>query len=179
MAKSGIRDIDQMDGFQFEVYLKALFKKMGYKCNVTSNSYDFGADLVLTKDKEKIVVQAKRYGYKNKVGIDAVQQVYAAKAYYKAHSCWVFTNSIFTNHARKLAAACRVELYDREKLMDFINQINPDMTAREVLHSVPAAERYCPSCNGTLIQRTSRNGNVFMGCSNFPECRYTERINQK
>jgi HJR/Mrr/RecB family endonuclease len=30
MSKSGIRDIDQMDGFQFEVYLEALFKKLGY-----------------------------------------------------------------------------------------------------------------------------------------------------
>lgn len=30
MAKSGIHYIDKMDGHQFEVYLKALFRELGY-----------------------------------------------------------------------------------------------------------------------------------------------------
>lgn len=67
-----------MDGLQFEVYLKALFKELGYKPEVTKKSGDFGVDIVL-KGKNKIVIQAKRYGNKNRVGISAVQEVYAGK----------------------------------------------------------------------------------------------------
>src|SRR5699024_1099068 len=85
LAKSGINEIDKMDGLQFEVYLKALLKEIGYKSKVTTGSHDFGADLIMKKDGKKIVIQAKRYGFKNKVSLDAVQQIYAAKPYYNAN----------------------------------------------------------------------------------------------
>jgi len=38
----------------------------------------------------------------------------------------------------------------------------------------------CPKCGGRLIQRQSRKpgyeGNVFLGCSNFPSCRYIRNL---
>ncbi|MGR3586471.1 MAG: topoisomerase C-terminal repeat-containing protein, partial [Pseudooceanicola nanhaiensis] len=34
--------------------------------------------------------------------------------------------------------------------------------------------RACPNCgNGRLSMRTARSGGAFIGCSNYPECRYT------
>ena len=34
--------------------------------------------------------------------------------------------------------------------------------------------RLCPNCNlGKLSMRTARSGGAFIGCSNYPECRYT------
>ena len=45
MAKSGIRYIDKMDGHQFEVYLKALFRELGYSPTVTKQSNDLGGSL--------------------------------------------------------------------------------------------------------------------------------------
>ena len=30
-------------------------------------------------------------------------------------------------------------------------------------------------CNGRLVEREGKNGK-FLGCSNFPKCKYTERI---
>ncbi|PEC41575.1 restriction endonuclease, partial [Priestia megaterium] len=59
LAQSGMPYIDKMDGYQFEIYLQALFQQLGYKPQVTKKSGDFGADLVM-KGKEKIVIQAKR-----------------------------------------------------------------------------------------------------------------------
>jgi len=96
MAKSGIRYIDKMDGFQFEVYLKALFRELGYRPEVTKRSCDYGVDVIL-KGRNRIVIQAKRYGIKNRVGIRAVQEVYAGKAYYKADEAWIVTNSFLRN----------------------------------------------------------------------------------
>lgn len=33
----------------------------------------------------------------------------------------------------------------------------------------------CPRCGGRLLQRKGKNG-AFIGCSNFPKCRYTKNI---
>ncbi|TBX57954.1 restriction endonuclease [Bacillus mycoides] len=49
---------------------------------MTKGSGDFGADLILKNNSEKIIVQAKRY--KNKVGIQSAQEVIGAKRYYDA-----------------------------------------------------------------------------------------------
>ena len=92
LLKADMPYIDKMDGRQFEIYLQILFRHLGYHPEVTKQSGDFGADLVMERD-EKIVVQAKRYGYKNRVSLSAVQEVYGAKAYYRANQAWVVTNS--------------------------------------------------------------------------------------
>ncbi|OJE50688.1 restriction endonuclease [Bacillus proteolyticus] len=177
MAKSGIRYIDKMDGHQFEVYLKALFRELGYSPTVTKQSNDFGADLVL-KGKSRIVIQAKRYGMKNRVGISAVQEIYAAQAYYKAHEGWVVTNSVYTRQAKELAEACNVKLIDRVELQKLINKINPEYSAEDVYQGVKPAERKCPTCEHDLVIRNSnKTGNKFFGCSQYPTCTHTEPIN--
>lgn len=61
LKRSGIADIDKMEGVQFEQYLGHLFQAQGYKTQVTKAAGDFGADLILQKAGRKIVIQAKRY----------------------------------------------------------------------------------------------------------------------
>ncbi|WP_375687191.1 type I DNA topoisomerase [Pseudooceanicola sp. LIPI14-2-Ac024] len=61
------------------------------------------------------------------------------------------------------------------RITDVLEKIN------EVLepHLFPPTEdgsdpRLCPNCgNGRLSMRTARSGGAFIGCSNYPECRYT------
>lgn len=178
MAKSGIHYIDKMDGFQFEVYLKALFRELGYRPEVTKRSCDYGVDVIL-KGKNRIVIQAKRYGIKNRVGIRAVQEVYAGKAYYKADEAWIVTNSVFTKQAEELAKACQVKLIDRFELQNLINKVNPEQKAKDVYEQVNPAERKCPVCKNQLVIRYSKkNDNKFFGCSQFPSCTHTEAINR-
>ncbi|PFD95673.1 restriction endonuclease [Bacillus cereus] len=178
MAKSGIRYIDKMDGFQFEVYLKALFRELGYRPEVTKRSCDYGVDVIL-KGKNRIVIQAKRYGIKNRVGIRAVQEVYAGKAYYKADEAWIVTNSFFTKQAKELAQACQVKLIDRVELQNFINKVNPEQKAEDVYRHVEPAERKCPVCKNQLVIRYSqKNDNKFFGCTQYPSCTHTEAINR-
>ncbi len=61
LAKSGIADIDRMDGRKFEKYLKVLFEKLGYEVERTRYIGDYGADLVTINNGVKTVIQAKRY----------------------------------------------------------------------------------------------------------------------
>jgi restriction system protein len=174
LSKAGITEIDKMDGIQFEHYLKLLFKELGYKSSVTKASYDFGADLILQKEKKKIVVQAKRYNQKNVVGIDAVQQVFAAKAYYQADESWIITTSSYSPSATKLAAACNVRTLDRVELVSFIIMINPETKAADVMKTIAPQEVPCPKCGGNLIVRVRKSSQEkFLGCSNFPACRQT------
>ncbi|WP_061860152.1 restriction endonuclease [Priestia megaterium] len=176
LLKADMPYIDKMDGRQFEVYLQILFRHLGYHPEITKQSGDFGADLVMERD-EKIVVQAKRYGYKNRVSLSAVQEVYGAKAYYRANQAWVVTNSYFTKQAKELAAACDVKLVDREDLKMLIHGINPTFKAKEIYENVTPEARNCPKCGKQLVVRQGK-GDRFFGCSSFPACRHNEKINK-
>jgi restriction system protein len=115
-----IHDIDQLDGYQFEGLLKILFEKMGYKTINTPLSGDQGADLVITKFNNKIVVQAKCYS--SKVTNKAVQEVVASIAQYNANKGMVITNNEFTISAIELADSNNIELIGRAKLDNLIHQ---------------------------------------------------------
>ena len=111
---STMHSIDIMDGTHFEVFLAALFFRLGYRVRRVGMSHDFGADLVMTSRRQRVVVQAKRYA--GNVGIGAVQEVLGAVQYYRGTRAMVVTSSGFTDSARELAARSGVELWDRQRL---------------------------------------------------------------
>jgi restriction system protein len=77
-----MKEIDKMTGIEFEKFIGKLYNAMGYKTEVTQASNDYGADVIVTKDQIKTVIQVKNY--KNPVGLGAVQEVNTAKGHYKA-----------------------------------------------------------------------------------------------
>jgi restriction system protein len=177
LRESGIDEIDTMDGIQFEHYLKELFLSKGYTAEVTKASGDYGGDLLLSKDGNKVVVQAKRHS--KDVGIKAVQEVIGAKAYYSADEAWVVSNSYFTKAAQELANKSMVTLIDRDQLIDLILVINPTikkqiLQEKTVSNSVSPTSK-CSRCGSPLVLRTGKRGQ-FYGCSNFPKCRYTKNV---
>ncbi len=116
-----IGDIDDLDGYEFEAYLKKLFRVQGYDVLQTPLSRDQGADLICAKAGEKIVVQAKKYT--GKVSNRAVQEVVAAKGYYGADRALVVTTSSFTADAIELAISNKVELWDGDRLRELISDL--------------------------------------------------------
>ncbi|OAB43692.1 restriction endonuclease [Paenibacillus antarcticus] len=127
LKSSGIAEIDKMEGVQFEQYLGHLFRSQGYKAEVTQATGDYGADLVLSKDGKRIVVQAKRYS-KN-VGLKAVQEVRGAVAHYRASAAWVVTNRDYTEQAYKLAKSNNVRLISRDELIEMLLQMKEKVLA--------------------------------------------------
>ncbi len=109
-----MKKIDRLSGSAFEKYLEVQFRYLGYHVRRTSQSHDYGADLILKKHRKKIVVQAKRYA-KN-VGIAAVQEAVGSIAYYGADEAMVVTNSGFTKNAKILARQNAVTLWDRREI---------------------------------------------------------------
>ncbi len=106
--------LDRMTGIEFEYALAQLFIDLGYGAVVTQASRDYGADVVLSRGGQKIVVQAKRYV--GTLGLDAVQEASAARQHYGAVRAIVVTTSAFTGPAQNLAQTTGVELWDRQRL---------------------------------------------------------------
>lgn len=115
-----IERVDLMSGYEFESFLKTVFEKMNYTVQQTKLSGDQGADLVISKFGEIIVVQAKRWG--GAVGNSAIQEVVAAIKHYGAHKGMVVANTQFTNSAVELAKSNQITLIDREELKKWIQQ---------------------------------------------------------
>ena len=84
----------------------------------TKASGDFGVDVLAYRDGISFAIQCKRYNYD--VGIEAVQQVYAGRAFYECHVAMVLTNQYFTPAARKLADKIGVVLWDRDMLEELL-----------------------------------------------------------
>jgi restriction system protein len=107
--------VDGLSGEGFEEFLRHWFAKHGYHAiHTTKKTRDYGADLIMKKHFHTIVVQAKRYD--GNIGVHAIQEAMAAKAYYKASEAIVVTNRYFTESARTLARVNEVKLIDREDL---------------------------------------------------------------
>lgn len=170
LKRSGIDEIDKMDGRQFEHYLGQLFTSQGYRAEVTRAAGDFGADLILRKDGRVIAVQAKRY--KSNISISAVQEVQAAIAYYSAHEAWVVTNRNFTPAAVSLAKSNNVKLIGRNELIEMILKLNPGQapSPSKVMTDLPYETKNCSKCGAVMTVRKSTKGS-FWGCTQFPRCR--------
>lgn len=57
---------------------------------------------------------------------------------------------------------------------------NPVKTNKEHIKEIKQMKKdvdnnICPRCGGMLVQRTSKDGYTFFGCSNYPKCRFTKK----
>lgn len=152
LARLGIDDIDKLSGRDFEKYLAVLFGKQGYKVTLTKYIGDYGADLVVENSGDKIVVQAKRY--KGSVGVKAVQAAVAAKGIYQCQRAMVVTNSTFTEQAKKLARANKVELWDRKKLIDNLSALEGTAISESKASSVfEPDQQVCATCGKKVTEK--------------------------
>ncbi len=105
------QDPSTMTGGEFETFVANVLKAKGFtSVRGTPVTGDQGADLIAEKDGRTIIIQAKRY--QGSVGNGAVQEVIAARTFYKGDEAWVVTNSTFTRAAVALAQSAGVRLVD-------------------------------------------------------------------
>lgn len=183
LLDSGIDVVDNMSGIEFEEFLLAYFKKLGYTGYLTPPTEDYGADLVLEKNGRKLVVQAKRW--KQIVGIEAVQQIVGAIRHYDAYKGMVITNNAFTENAHNLANSNGIELWDRQiltnvmyksKSINLVNAVTTGNVNDEAMGEVAATlEEICPQCGKSLVLRNGKSGELW-GCSGFPGCRFSKDV---
>lgn len=111
------RDVRDMNGVQFEHYVAAQLKKVGYRSvEVTQQSGDYGADIIayspagIFSTGSRVCFQCKKYN--KPVGVKAVQEVMGAMVFYKCDKGVVVSTSGFTNAAVNLANSAKIILMD-------------------------------------------------------------------
>ncbi len=117
-----IKNIDSLNGYEFEKFICKLFEYLGYTYTFTTKeSGDYGIDVIAEKDKIRYAIQCKNYS--NVVGNKAVQEAYSGKTFYKCHVALVITNNYFTHNAIEQAECAGVVLWDRNKLEEIIKTL--------------------------------------------------------
>ena len=108
------------NGTDFELFCVKILQKNGFNnIELTKGSGDQGVDIFAQKDGIKYAFQCKCYS--NKLGNTPVQEILAGKSMYKCHVGVVITNNFFTNGAKELADATGILLWDRDKLLEMMN----------------------------------------------------------
>lgn len=119
------KDLEQMDPIAFEYFIRDLFKASGYQATITPKAKDFGADVIAKKGKEVLAIQVKHRNSSDwSVSNDAVQQVIAAMAIYKANRSMVITNGTFTEHALAQALPNDTLIVDGKQLYKMVYHWN-------------------------------------------------------
>lgn len=117
-----LQKIDKMDGHAFEHWCADILKKSDFSAvEVTQGSNDQGVDVLAEKDGIKYAIQCKCYT--SDLGNTPIQEVNTGKSIYHCHVGVVMTNRHFTAGAKKAAEATGVLLWDREKLIEILNNL--------------------------------------------------------
>ena len=69
----------------------------------------------------------------------------------------------------------KISIYINKKAQELC--INPDCKSKEDDNLKDEIKKKCPKCNHDLLVRSSIYGK-FIGCSNYPKCKYTEKTQQ-
>ncbi len=111
---TGQATVDAMTGVEFERYVAAVLRGLGYAVELTRATGDFGVDLIVTRDGIRTAVQCKRQS--RVVNGAAVQQVVAGAAVHDCSATMVVSNHRYTRAAEQLAEVHGCTLVDRTRL---------------------------------------------------------------
>lgn len=114
LVNRSLSQVDGMDGIEFEGYIADVLKQQGYTNIRFTEKYDYGVDIIATKNGVRWGIQVKRYS--GLVKADAVRQVVTGLRVYGCDREMVITNSTFSRVAQRLAASNHCILVDRASL---------------------------------------------------------------
>jgi restriction system protein len=119
---SNTEDINKLNPLEFEIFVKELYKKLGYNSWITQRTHDHGADVIAEKNSKRIAIQVK-YSKKNINGY-GIYQTERGKHNYKADKGICVTNSRFTNQAKLDALRYDIQLMDTDEISRFLRKYN-------------------------------------------------------
>jgi hypothetical protein len=113
---------------EFEYLLSKILEEFEYEVELQKGTKDGGIDIIAIKNdhvvgKHKYLIQAKKW--KNKVGVEPVQQLAFLREHHNATKACLVTTSSFTSGAWELAKLYpwQLELRDYDGLLDWIKLV--------------------------------------------------------
>jgi hypothetical protein len=115
--------VEQMSPLEFEVLVKDLLQRLGWRAETTKPSHDGGIDVIAVNDEPltggRMIVQCKRYT--GVVGSPAVRELAGAATHAHAKGVLI-TTSYFSADALKFAEETKLELIDGDGLRRLLRQ---------------------------------------------------------
>jgi hypothetical protein len=120
------RTLEDLTGVEFELLIKALLIEMGFQAELTEVTGDGGVDIVALLDRPfsggRYIFQCKRYSGGNLVGAPAIRDFYGAVMADRAVKGIFITTSEFTTHAKEFASQSGIELVNRARLDQLLEE---------------------------------------------------------
>ena len=119
-----LRQLCEMDPFEFEKYVGRVFETKGYRGAVTSAQKDNGIDIRMHKGGKKYAVQVKRYAAHNSVGEPALRDFYGSFVDQGFEKGFFVTTSGFTPQALAWAKSRPIELIDGKAFLHMMSGLD-------------------------------------------------------
>lgn len=184
---------------EFEELVGEYFRRRGFAASNNGRAGpDGGVDVVVSRGADRYIVQCKHWRAL-KVGVEPVRELYGVLHAQRAAGGFVVSSGTFTEEARRFAEGREIELIDGNMLARAIREQSPGKAPRgntgaanhpgstgsanaasgraASAASAAAADPLCPVCGAAMQKRKAQRGpsagQMFWGCTRFPNCRGT------
>lgn len=183
-TRTDLAAIRELDWRQFEMLIGEAFRQQGYRVTESGlGGPDGGVDLVLHRDGKKTLVQCKHWRNRQ-IPVATVREMFGLLQHHGADSVCIICTGTFSTDARRFAVGKPIDLVGDDRLFDLLQ--------KERGRSVPLASADptpkppspaavgpppCGACGSKTVVRKNRStGSEFLGCSQYPRCRFTAEI---
>lgn len=202
--QKGIDSIRSISWREFEELVGEAYRRKGFRVTETGGGgADGGADLVLRKNGEHLLVQCKNWRT-NKVGVKVVRELFGVVSAEGASGGIVICSGTFTHEAKDFARRKPLELIGGTELTRMIEEVKRNPSPHKIQpvsvsfqglesdrppvkfntsltgdsENAQASVIKCPTCGSEMVLRIAKKGpkagEKFWGCSAFPKCRGTK-----
>ena len=132
------------------------------------------------EEKEIIEKENKEYDLKviNQITHDILENNYTKKKLLEKYKLSPNELAMYGEKQKEI----NIEIYQKviEKLQDksLNRNFNHVNNIKKALRENHCDDKICPKCGGKLVERKGKYGE-FLGCSNYPRCKYTWNLNKK
>lgn len=174
--------LKKIEWYSFELFCKIYYENSGYTVSKTKAGADGGMDLLLYQDGSAspyALVQCKARGHRD-IGVKYVRELLGVMTSEKIEKGILITNSYFTRDAVEFSKNNAIETVDLYELSGRVKDLEAEKRVKliEFLETTDYTTPTCPNCEIKLVERTTKNGQSFWGCKNYPLCRYTMRMSK-
>ena len=150
-------------------------RDLGYEVKSVGGQGDHGIDLIATKDGEKTAVQCRRFAKTRPVSEPQLRDLYGSMHAIGANRAVMVTTGRYTSSARDWARAKPIDLWGPDQLGKAAASTF-SVTSGPAPELAPSLGR-CPWSDSPLVVRTNRaTSEKFIGCSDYPACKYTRPL---
>ncbi len=169
-----------IDPREFEELIGNLYRAQGYSVEITKYSNDGGIDAYLRKNGSLILLQCKRY--KGTVGEPAIRDLLGNVTKKRASQGLLVTTGKVSRQAKEWIHGFPLKIIELDELVGMIRTyLNEDTIIPAGFHiaepvSIKSLKNNtlgkCPTC-GAELRRVKGSYGSFIGCTMYPQCRYT------